>query len=270
MLFSTILAVLLWLTNVANAHMNESSIQGEIYFSPQSHQIYMSTRMNEVEVISATSLDGHEIVEWRSRLLRIPLGAIVEVVDQSDGITSFSFDLEGMLERAQSIKGLPNLIKIRTSDVQKLKLLFVGTGDIEAQPLPMIVAGDMSESAPMRYCLRDVRIYASQHCSATVVIVERAAIAMQAYLATGKWRTITRAAWSEFPKCTACFYDGGRQDCDGGTSCGHTAIKTGRNRWKGAGVHSAPNIIDKDESYYLVERTPLVFQGCIIPDHLYE
>lgn len=112
----------------------------------------------------------------------------------------------------------------------------------------------------MTFCLRDVRLAAPRYtCKRRPApSVERASLAYNVYKSAG---------WSEYhgdissaPLGTACFSDGGRMDCGprDNEACGHAAIKTAPNTWKGAGKRPSPWLNNGNGKVY-------VKQGCLTP-----
>jgi hypothetical protein len=120
----------------------------------------------------------------------------------------------------------------------------------------------------MTYCLGEVRINAKHICGQTMPMISRAANGYDAYRAAG-WKPINMGSnWSSYPKCTACFWGGGRTDCKGG-ACGHTALKGGGNMWVGAGVRAVPRLSDRkgcsrSRRGKVVCRVPYKFHGCVV------
>lgn len=115
----------------------------------------------------------------------------------------------------------------------------------------------------MTYCIADVRIFARRHCGMKMPRVSPARKGYAVYRKRG-WSPIKYSIHN--PVCTACFYDGGRQDCNG--SCGHAAIKIGARRWKGAGIRSVPSLPDHNGYHKGVLRRPYRLLGCLIPSKL--
>jgi hypothetical protein len=241
------------------------------------YQVYSALRSGDIEVLGAVNDDGEEMAELKGQLLHIPEGSVLQFVDESeDGQeVSFSFDLEGMMADGQDVSDLPGIIKVRAADLARLSLGPIRLGEIESEEgidedviLPEIVAGKRAKKrkSTMTYCLQDVRLWASANCKAKVIRTEKAADARKKYLATGAWEPINLGSkWSKYPVCTACFYGGGRQDCSGGTACGHAAIKISANKWKGAGIRTVPGLPDRNGVFKGIKRRPYKFQGCIIP-----
>lgn len=127
----------------------------------------------------------------------------------------------------------------------------------------------MPSRGGMTFCLGEVRINAKHLCQQVMPVIGRAAVGYEAYKAKG-WTPIDKGQnWAAYPKCTACFWGGGRQDCSGG-SCGHTALKGEGNMWVGAGVRAVPRLPDrsgcsrKGRRGRGVCRKPYVFHGCVV------
>lgn len=125
----------------------------------------------------------------------------------------------------------------------------------------------MGSRGGMTYCLGEVRINAKHVCGQVMPVIGKASIGYEAYKAKG-WTPIDKGSnWSSYPKCTACFWGGGRQDCSGG-SCGHTALKGDGNMWVGAGIRAVPRLPDqsgcKRRGRRVVCRKPYVFHGCVV------
>lgn len=241
------------------------------------YQLYSVRRAAEVEVLAGSDVDGQEAYDLVHQLLKIPEGFVLTMVDQStDGLeTTVALDLEGMLGRGEDISGLPSLIRVKTADLEALELEMIEFGPLDDEAgidgfeLPAFVAGKSGRRKGMTYCLQDVRLYAGKNCGVRPPVIERAADARSVYLKTGKWVKISRRDWASYPKCTACFYGGGRQDCGprNKTACGHAAIKISSTKWKGAGVRTVPGLRDQTVNKP-IRRRPYSFQGCIIPKHI--
>lgn len=123
----------------------------------------------------------------------------------------------------------------------------------------------------MSFCMGEVRINAYHVCKEVMPVIGKAADGLTAYKKE-KWIPIDKGEnWSAYPKCTACFWDGGRSDCKGGY-CGHTALKGGRNTWIGAGERVNPRLADQNycvwkgrgKGRYKFCRKPYKLQGCVI------
>lgn len=124
----------------------------------------------------------------------------------------------------------------------------------------------------MSFCMGEVRINAKHVCDEVMPVIGKAADGLAAYKKL-KWVEINLGEknWSAYPKCTACFWDGGRSDCSTGY-CGHTALKGGGNSWVGAGVRANPRLADQNYCVwkgrrgrrYQFCRKPYRFQGCVV------
>ncbi len=233
-------------------------------------QVHVSTRTASILIESATDDSGEEITELRGGQLDLPVGSMLTIVEESeDGeYATVSPDLEGMMDEGIDVSEMPNLFKIKISELSALGLQMIQLTEIDGEEsdfvIPEVVAGRKKGRAKMTYCLRDVRVYASSSCKTKIARVAQAAHAYNAYIGTGAWTKISRKNWKDYPRCTACFYGGGRQDCKGG-SCGHAAIKIDANRWKGAGVRTVPGLPDRNGTFNGVRRKPYQFHGCLVP-----
>lgn len=240
--------------------------------------LYVVQQNSEIEILAATDADGTDRLGLKGQVLEFPVDSVLRILDISpDGQeTTVALDLEGLADKGEDISQLPSEIVVRSKDLEWLRLeaaqLSTSEDDEFGQEgftYTTQLAGKGRGKRGMTYCLQDVRLYAGRNCGVRPPVIERAADARAVYLKTGKWVKISRRSWSAYPKCTACFYGGGRQDCGPRrtTACGHAAIKTGSVNWKGAGTRKVPGLRDQNVNRP-VKRRPYKFQGCIIPKHL--
>ncbi len=239
-------------------------------------QMHYVKRSTSILIDSATDDAGEEIVNMRGSQLDLPVGTLLTIVEQSETgeYSTLSLNIEEMIDAGVDVSGMPNLFRVKTSELNLVDLEVIQLTEIDGEEqdyvLPETVAARKKRGrAKMTYCLRDVRLFASSKCGAKIYQTARAADAYNGYLRTGAWVKIKRGSWKAYPKCTACFYGGGRQDCRAkgskSTACGHAAIKINANQWKGAGVRTVPGLPNKNGTFNGVRRKPYQFHGCLVP-----